>query len=316
MPLIGSKKAITANASLSSVVVPPVNQTHVQSSEYAVLSTNYTPVLFGNMSRLAPDLCCAFNFILTENRILLQQGSLYYTLYTTFVDDYGVIRIKPPDNGSVFSLIAYNRSNYTASYYCSVGSSDVFPNFVNPISRVVNYGDFYSALKTSSAVLDSVDIFNVVNATDNYVAYTFTVLNGGDIDILYLCLRGVFDYSGTATFSLDSSSRSAFNSSLTQVFANVNSSSYISGYDNGYSVGKSESVKFSYDNGYNIGYEEGYQTGIDTTLSDITPWDAIVSGVNSFLRIEILPNVSMWVLLSVGFGLILLGFAVKVFLGG
>lgn len=71
-----------------------------------------------------------------------------------------------------------------------------------------------------------------------------------------------------------------------------------------------------YNNGLTEGEEIGYQRGLDIALEDISPFNVIVSGVNSFLRTEILPGVQLTIILSVGFGLLLLGFAIKIFLGG
>lgn len=63
-------------------------------------------------------------------------------------------------------------------------------------------------------------------------------------------------------------------------------------------------------------YRAGYLAGVDKKLSDVTPWGVIVSGVNDFLKIEVLPSVRLSVILSVAFGIILLGFVIKIFLGG
>lgn len=63
-------------------------------------------------------------------------------------------------------------------------------------------------------------------------------------------------------------------------------------------------------------YRAGYVAGVDKKLSEITPWSIIVSGVNDFLNIELLPSVRLSVVLSVAFGIILLGFVIKIFLGG
>lgn len=71
-----------------------------------------------------------------------------------------------------------------------------------------------------------------------------------------------------------------------------------------------------YNNGRAEGEDIGYQRGLDTSLEDISPFNVIVSGVNSFLRTEILPGVQLTIILSVTFGILLLGFAIKIFLGG
>lgn len=75
-------------------------------------------------------------------------------------------------------------------------------------------------------------------------------------------------------------------------------------YSNGFGVG--------YSQGYDVGYEEGLVTaGVDTT-----PFGVLVNSVNSFLKIDIFGNVSIADLLSIAFGLIMLGIVIKIFLGG
>lgn len=67
---------------------------------------------------------------------------------------------------------------------------------------------------------------------------------------------------------------------------------------------------------YQLGYDKGYNLGLSASLKDISPFRVLSSGVTDFLQIEILPNVKISLLLSVGFGLIILGFLLKFFLGG
>ena len=73
---------------------------------------------------------------------------------------------------------------------------------------------------------------------------------------------------------------------------------------------------YLYDTGYQEGYHRGYDTGIRATWKDLSPWQAVVNGVNDFLSLKLFGNVSMSVVLSIAFGCILLGFAIKIFLGG
>lgn len=88
------------------------------------------------------------------------------------------------------------------------------------------------------------------------------------------------------------------------------------GYDDGFRDGADEGDQVGYERGKAEGEDIGYQRGINERLEDITPWQHIVSAVNNFLNIQILPNVRISLVLSVSFGLILLGFAIKIFLGG
>lgn len=99
-------------------------------------------------------------------------------------------------------------------------------------------------------------------------------------------------------------------------------------FDEGYDLGKSDGLtegkelgrlegdREGYDRGKTEGEDIGYQRGIRERLEDITPWQHIVDGVNGFLNIQLFPGVRFSLLLSLAFGLILLGFAIKIFLGG
>ena len=113
----------------------------------------------------------------------------------------------------------------------------------------------------------------------------------------------------------------AYYYSVTTSIINVSTDNqYEQGYDDGKKAGLIQGEQTGYVNGRNVGLAEGeeigYQKGLNEKLQNITPWQTIVDGVNSFLNIEILPSIKLSVILSVGFGLILLGFAIKIFLGG
>lgn len=81
------------------------------------------------------------------------------------------------------------------------------------------------------------------------------------------------------------------------------------GYDIGYDSG--------YDVGYDSGSDAGYLEGVDASLGDITPWQYLVQQVDAFFNIPIFGSeVTFGTVLSIGFGLILIGIAIKIFLGG
>lgn len=88
------------------------------------------------------------------------------------------------------------------------------------------------------------------------------------------------------------------------------------GYDEGFIDGAIAGEDVGYQLGKADGEEIGYQRGIGETLEDITPWQHIVNGVNGFLGIQLFPGITFGILLQVGLGLILLGFVIKIFLGG
>lgn len=152
-------------------------------------------------------------------------------------------------------------------------------------------------------------------------------------DILeYLGLRSFYSNGATITFCLSWSGFSfelagydeIFLTRPTFVYYNTSETGLTAeAYERGKLAGMADledKVREANQNGYNRGKAEGeqlgYQRGLDTALEDISPFNVIVSGVNSFLRTEILPGVQLTIILSVGFGLLLLGFAIKIFLGG
>ena len=67
---------------------------------------------------------------------------------------------------------------------------------------------------------------------------------------------------------------------------------------------------------YDLGYGSGLSTGLNSSLGDVTPFDTVVYGVNSFLNLELFPGVKIGWILSFGFGLILLGLAISLFRHG
>ena len=95
---------------------------------------------------------------------------------------------------------------------------------------------------------------------------------------------------------------------------------YEQGYQDGKNAGFTEGENKGYLDGKNAGLAEGekigYDKGFNEKLQNITPWQIIVDGVNTFLNVQVLPGVNVSVILSVGFGLVLLGLAIKIFLGG
>lgn len=113
----------------------------------------------------------------------------------------------------------------------------------------------------------------------------------------------------------------AYYYTVTTSIINVSSDKqYEQGYNDGKSAGLLEGEQKGYLDGKNVGLSEGekigYDKGLNEKLQNITPWQAIVDGVNSFVNIEVLPGVKLSVILSIGFGLILMGVVIKVFLGG
>lgn len=93
----------------------------------------------------------------------------------------------------------------------------------------------------------------------------------------------------------------------------VNLESYEDGYDRGYNIGFGEGVEAGRENAY----DQGYSDGVSASLSDITPWDMLVQQVDAFFNLSLFgSSVTFGTVLSVGFGMLLMGIAIKIFMGG
>ena len=78
----------------------------------------------------------------------------------------------------------------------------------------------------------------------------------------------------------------------------------------------------SYNNGYGKGYQAGYDTGYNTGLTEaidptiVDPFFMVNQAVNNFLGTQLFGSISIGTILAIGFGIVLFGFAIKIFLGG
>ena len=67
---------------------------------------------------------------------------------------------------------------------------------------------------------------------------------------------------------------------------------------------------------YEKGYNEGYYQGLLATAEEHTVWGVITSSIDSFLDIELFGTLTIGNIVQIGFGIILIGFVIKIFLGG
>lgn len=135
-------------------------------------------------------------------------------------------------------------------------------------------------------------------------------------------VRNTYDFKLTnqTDISDDSYQIAYYYTVATSIINVATDNQYEQGYDDGKNAGLSQGQITGYNEGKTAGLTEGeqigYEKGLNEKLQNITPWQTIVDGVNSFLNFEILPSIKLSVILSVGFGLVLLGLAIKIFLGG
>lgn len=71
-----------------------------------------------------------------------------------------------------------------------------------------------------------------------------------------------------------------------------------------------------YYSGYDIGYDYGYNKGYNDGAGDLTPFDAILDTIESFLNFKVFPNFPIYYFFLIAFGFALFGLLVKYALGG
>lgn len=212
-------------------------------------------------------------------------------------------------------------------YRHSLGGSMTWVDFYNrcmlgEFSLDVTY---YNTIVNGNTVSSSAHLF-----ASNYADYTFVFTHSDNTkynSIIEFTLSSMNTVHNTYSFKLtnnvnaDSSYQIARYYTVNTSIINVaTDNQYEQGYYDGKNAGLAQGQITGYNEGKTAGLTEGeeigYQKGLNEKLQNITPWQTIVDGVNSFLNIEILPSIKLSVVISVGFGLVLLGLAIKIFLGG
>lgn len=199
-----------------------------------------------------------------------------------------------------------------------------FVGFMNALSQ--DSESLYNKLINGEVVIKSVELYiscqNQGSTWTNYSEFTIVVTSPSGVPVKGSAFRFVrtdssMPYPSNYTNYLYASGQDEFFSYVV-TYNGLSTSSQE--YQAGFQAGQTE----GYNRGYNIGntagqtegYNRGFDDGVSQKLSDITPWQVIVDGVNSFLNIEVLPSVKLSIILSVAFGIILLCFVIKIFLGG
>lgn len=213
--------------------------------------------------------------------------------------------------------------------------------FVNMFTNSLTWNDFYFRCLKNEYTLSVQYINKIINNTsisstanynvNNSAFYRFNFTHNDNPNYNYTFAfyvssmndvpKGGYDFKLSNVTGLGDDFQVAYYYTVATSIVNVSTDNqYEQGYDDGKNAGLSEGEQIGYQDGKTAGLAEGeqigYNKGLNEKLQNITPWQTIVDGVNSFLNIEILPNIKLSVILSVGFGILLLGFAIKVFLGG
>lgn len=211
----------------------------------------------------------------------------------------------------------------------------IIRNYQNNSTSTVSYRYSVSYLDTSSLPLASLNVERTVylmqpisavcypsyvNSSTNPYLQFYIVLRFYFANTLPLSSNSWVDISYAGNF-ITSSYVSFYN--FLPVLENYftfeispESSELQARYDAGYSDGVISGKTQGYNEGLTAGYDNGYSAGVSSKLEDITPWQHIVNGVNTFLNLQLLPGVRISVILTITFGLILIGFLLKFYLGG
>ena len=200
--------------------------------------------------------------------------------------------------------------------YRSADSSTSFnpiPDITTPVScRTDVFGSYYlsyvKSILNGERTLKSFDFENVVGGKDNYINYSFTFGYSSDdsasTDIVFrvYCKSSIVPPSTVTPFKYSPYTRSGY----TKVFG-----TFCTLFRN--------NTPFSNDSfnyGYDVGYEKGYGVGIEETLSDISPWEVLVDGLDSFFNMRLFGSISIGTIFKIVVSTLLIGFIIKIFLGG
>lgn len=170
------------------------------------------------------------------------------------------------------------------------GSKGFYTRFFDPgFNTFIEFAGDFSSISSSTTV--SVEV--AFNSSISGYGFRYNFLNPSS-DIL--CYIDIVNFDASLTFF---GANNIFNYTTIAAPVDINNLN-----------------QYLYDTGYQTGYNYGYNKGLNATWNDLSPWQSVVNGVNDFLSIKLFGDVSISVLLSIAFGCILLGFAIKIFLGG
>lgn len=88
------------------------------------------------------------------------------------------------------------------------------------------------------------------------------------------------------------------------------------GYDKGYLRGEEDGYEDGYVNGHDEGYEQGYLVGLDEGSGFKSPFNVLTTSIDDLFSITVFGQISIGDILRIGFACVLLGFLIKIFLGG
>lgn len=292
------------------------------------IQTFLPPVLAYPLSLQSSDLlsmACPLTFYIRSEGFAFTSGAEYRYLtsdkFTTYVD---------------YSTYFYAR--YNSGYNLVISPVRCF---VNMFTNSLSWQDFYFrcmkneyslTLQYINKVIKNTSVSSSANYNGNNCAfYRFNFIHNDNSKYNYtfaFYLSSMNSVPSTATNFLltnqkgltDDYQIAYYYTVFTSIVNVYTDNQYQQGYNDGKTAGLSEGEQKGYNDGKTAGLTEGeqigYNKGLNEKLHNITPWQTIADGVNSFLNIQVFPGVKLSVIISVGFGVILIGFAIKIFLGG
>lgn len=292
------------------------------------IQTFLPPVLAFPLSPQSSDLlsmACPLTFYIRSEGFVFTSGAEYLYLtadkFSTYVD---------------YSTYFYAR--YNSGYNLVISPVRCF---VNMFTNSLSWQDFYFrcmkneyslTLRYINNVIKNTSVSSSANYNGNnsaFYRFNFTHNDNSKYDYTFaFYLSSMNSVPSTATNfkltnvkGLSDDYQIAYYYTVFTSIVNVSTDNqYQQGYNDGKTEGLTQGEQIGYINGKTEGLTEGeqigYNKGLNEKLQNITPWQTIVDGVNSFLNVQVLPGVKVSVILSVGFGLVLLGLAIKIFLGG
>lgn len=314
LPFNRSSPRLTVSAAATTVDVP---------NDSYIISLSRSPafyVAWANVSTIST---------LTITPVLYISKSGYYvsfgaSLYKLPIATGAVSGNSAPSNAVYIESPFYRTVQSGTPITPSVEDKFGFNGFMNALSK--DPATLYNQLINGEVVIQSVAlIISCQNQGSTWTNYSeFTVVmsspSGGTVNgsaFRFVRTDSSKPYPSNYTNYLYTSGQDEYFSYVV-TYNGLSTSSQE--YQAGYQAGQTEGYNRGYNIGNGVGQREGYNRGFDVgvsqKLSDVTPWQVIVDGVNGFLNIEVLPSVKLSIILSVAFGIILLGFVIKIFLGG
>lgn len=231
-----------------------------------------------------------------------------------------------PSNATYVESPFFKTTDGSTPISPSVNDTFGYAGFISSTSKSAEY--IYDNLINGNYSITLVSLSIIISPRsstewDNYSQYSITYKSNNvglnPLDTTFTFVRNESSSpfpSGFKEFRYYSSEDSYFSYVVTYNGLSTSSQEYQAGYLAGETEGYNRGYNIGNTDGQTEGYNRGFDVGVSQKLSDVTPWQVIVDGVNGFLNIEVLPSVKLSIILSVAFGIILLGFVFKIFLGG